>query len=251
MPYHMLGALLSDNTPQRFKFISFPRQKPPLKPMKYYHYLFAILILGAISCSKKDVDENKSAQATTQTQASTDAEPEPWPESKSDSDSNSTVEPNEPTEDPNNDSGKHSAVAKSLSQIMNRFADNLSTVRDAESAETAVAKFDEIAEEIEKIYNQMESLGLPTGQEAEAVKVIISNGEKEFSEKMSGISDFLLGDKEVGEIITPEITNFRERIEKITPLMEQWADNSSQSSEPREAPVNETPLEEAVEKIDE
>ena len=219
--------------------------------MKYYHYLFAILILGAISCSKKDVEENNSAQATTQTQASTDAEPEPWPESKSDSDSNSTVEPNEPTEDPNNDSGKHSAVAKSLSQIMNRFADNLSTVRDAESAETAVAKFDEIAEEIEKIYNQMESLGLPTGQEAEAVKVIISNGEKEFSEKMSGISDFLLGDKEVGEIITPEITNFRERIEKITPLMEQWADNSSQSSEPREAPVNEIPLEEAVEKIDE
>ena len=251
MPYHMLGALLSDNTPQRFKFISFPRQKPPLKPMKYYHYLFAILILGAISCSKKDVEENNSAQATTQTQASTDAEPEPWPESKSDSDSNSTVEPNEPTEDPNNDSGKHSAVAKSLSQIMNRFADNLSTVRDAESAETAVANFDEIAEEIEKIYNQMESLGLPTGQEAEAVKVIISNGEKEFSEKMSGISDFLLGDKEVGEIITPEITNFRERIEKITPLMEQWADNSSQSSEPREAPVNEIPLEEAVEKIDE
>ena len=247
----MLGALLSDNTPQRFKFISFPRQKPPLTLMKYYHYLFAILILGAISCSKKDVEENNSTQSSTQTQTSTDAEPEPWPESKSDSDSNSTVEPNEPTEDPNNDSGKHSAVAKSLSQIMNRFADNLSTVRDAESAETAVAKFDEIAEEIEKIYNQMESLGLPTGQEAEAVKVIISNGEKEFSEKMSGISDFLLGDKEVGEIITPEITNFRERIEKITPLMEQWADNSSQSSEPREAPVNEIPLEEAVEKINE
>ena len=243
----MLGALLSDNTPQRFKFISFPRQKPPLTLMKYYHYLFAILILGAISCSKKDVEENNSAQSTTQTQASTDAEPEP----KSDSDSNSTTKPNEPTEDENNDSGKHSEVAKSLSQVMNRFADTLSTVRDAESAETAVAKFDEIANDIEKIYNQMESLGLPTGQEAEAVKVIISNSEKEISEKMSGISDFLLGDKEVGEIITLGITNFRKRIEKITPLMEQWADNSSQSSKPGEAPVNEIPLEEAVEKIDE
>ena len=247
MPYHMLGALLSDNTPQRFKFISFPRQKPPLKPMKYYHYLFAILILGAISCSKKDVEENNSAQSTTQTQASTDAEPEP----KSENDSNSTTKPNEPTEDENNDSGKHSEVAKSLSQVMNRFADNLSTVRDVESAKTAVAKFDEIANDIEKIYNQMESLGLPTGQEAEAVKVIISNSEKEISEKMSGISDFLLGDKEVGEIITLGITNFRKRIEKITPLMEQWADNSSQSSKPGEAPVNEIPLEEAVEKIDE
>ena len=97
----------------------------------------------------------------------------------------------------------------------------------------------------------MESLGLPTGQEAEAVKVIISNSEKEITEKMSGISGFLLGDKEVGEIITLGITNFRKRIEKITPLMEQWADNSSQSSEPGEAPVNEIPLEEAVEKIDE
>ena len=243
----MLGALLSDNTPQRFKFISFPRQKPPLTLMKYYHYLFAILILGAISCSKKDVEENNSAQSTTQTQASTEAEPEP----KSDSDSTSTTEPNEPTEDENNDPGKHSEVAKSLSQVMNRFADTLSTVRDAESAKTAVAKFDEIADDIEKIYNQMESLGLPTGQEAEAVKVIISNSEKEISEKMSGISDFLLGDKEVGEIITLGITNFRKRIEKITPLMEQWADNSSQSSEPGEAPVNEIPLEEAVEKIDE
>ena len=127
----MLGALLPDNAPQRFKFISFPRQKPPLKPMKYYHYLFAILILGAISCSKKDVEENNSAQSTTQTQASTDTEAEP----KSDSDSNSTTEPNEPTEDENDDSGKHSEVAKSLSQVMNRFADTLSTVRDAESAE--------------------------------------------------------------------------------------------------------------------
>ena len=247
MPYHMLGALLSDNTPQRFKFISFPRQKPPLKPMKYYHYLFAILIFGAISCSKKDVEENNSAQSTTQTQASTETEPEP----KSDSDSTSTTEPNEPTEDENNDPGKHSEVAKSLSQVMNRFADNLSTVRDVDSAKTAVAKFDEIANEIEKIYNQMESLGLPTGQEAEAVKVIISNSEKEITEKMSGISGFLLGDKEVGEIITVGLTNFGKRMEKITPLMEQWSGIASQSSETGEAPVNEIPLEEEVEKIDE
>ena len=247
----MLGALLSDNTPQRFKFISFPRQKPPLTLMKYYHYLFAILILGAISCSKKDVEENNSTQSTTQTQTSTDAEPEPAPEPKSDSDSTSTTEPNEPTEDENNDSGKHSEVAKSLSQVMNLFADTLSTVRDAESAETAVAKFDEIANDIEKIYNQMESLGLPTGQEAEAVRVIISNSEEEISEKMSGISGFLLGDKEVGKIITLGLTKFGQRMEKITPLMEQWSDNASQSSEPVEAPVNEIPLEEAVEKIDE
>ena len=247
----MLSALLLDKLHKDLNSYLFRGKKPPSIQMKYYHYLFAILILGAISCSKKDVDENNSAQATTQTQASTDAEPELGPEPKSDSDSTSTTEPNEPTEDENNDSGKHSEVAKSLSQVMNRFADTLSTVRDAESAETAVAKFDEIANDIEKIYNQMESLGLPTGQEAEAVKVIISNSEKEITEKMSGISGFLLGDKEVGEIITVGLTNFGKRMEEITPLMEQWSGNTSQSSEPGEAPVNEIPLEEAVEKIDE
>ena len=68
---------------------------------------------------------------------------------------------------------------------------------------------------------------------------------------MSGISGFLLGDKEVGKIITLGLTKFGQRMEKITPLMEQWSDNASQSSEPVEAPVNEIPLEEAVEKIDE
>ena len=97
----------------------------------------------------------------------------------------------------------------------------------------------------------MESLGFPTGQEAEAVKVIISNSEKEITEKMSGISGFLLGDKEVGEIITVGLTNFGKRMEEITPLMEQWSGNTSQSSERGEAPVNEIPLEEEVEKIDE
>ena len=243
----MLGALLSDNTPQRFKFISFPRQKPPLTLMKYYHYLFAILILGAISCSKKDVEENNSAQSTTQTQASTDAEPEP----KSDSDSTSTTEPNEPTEDENNDSGKHSEVAKSLMAVMNSFIDNLSTVRDVESAETAVAKFEDMAASFETIANEMESLGLPSGQEAEAIRTLFSDTEKQIQEKMAGIMGFLLGDQEVGKIITPALEKFGQRMDKLSPLMEQWSGIASQSSEPGEAPVNEIPLEEAVEKIDE
>ena len=45
--------------------------------------------------------------------------------------------------------------------LMNSFIDNLSTVQDVESAKTAVAKFDEIALQFEKIANEMESLGLP------------------------------------------------------------------------------------------
>ena len=243
----MLGALLSDNTPQRFKFISFPRQKPPLTLMKYYHYLFAILILGAISCSKKDVEENNSAQSTTQTQASTDAAPEP----KSDSDSTSTTEPNEPTEDENNDPGKHTETAKSLMAVMNSFIDNLSTVRDVESAETAVSKFEDMAASFETIANEMESLGLPSGQEAEAIRTLFSDTEKQIQEKLAGIMGFLLGDEEVGKIITPALEKFGQRVDKLSPLMEQWSGIASQSSEPGEAPVNEIPLEEAVEKIDE
>ena len=243
----MLGALLSDNTPQRFKFISFPRQKPPLTLMKYYHYLFAILILGAISCSKKDVEENNSAQSTTQNQASTDAAPEP----KSDSDSTSTTEPNEPTEDENNDPDKHTETAKNLMLVMNSFIDNLSTVRDVESAETAVAKFEDMAASFETIANEMESLGLPSGQEAEAIRTLFSDTEKQIQEKMAGIMGFLLGDQEVGKIITPALEKFGQRMDKLSPLMEQWSGNASQSSEPGEPPVNEIPLEEAVEKIDE
>ena len=243
----MLGALLSDNTPQRFKFISFPRQKPPLTLMKYYHYLFAILILGAISCSKKDVEENNSAQSTTQTQASTETEPEP----KSDSDSTSTTEPNEPKENENNDPGKHTETAKNLMLVMNSFIDNLSTVRDVESAETAVAKFEDMAASFETIANEMESLGLPSGQEAEAIRTLFSDTEKQIQEKMAGIMGFLLGDQEVGKIITPALEKFGQRMDKLSPLMEQWSGNASQSSEPGEPPVNEIPLEEAVEKIDE
>ena len=221
--------------------------------MKYYHYLFAILILGAISCSKKDVEETNSSQSTTQTQASTDAKPEPKPEPepKSDSDSTSTTELNEPTEDENNDPGKHTETAKSLMVVMNSFIDNLSTVRDVESAKTAVAKFEVMAASFETIANEMESLGFPSGQEAEAIRTLFSDTEKQIQEKMAGIIGFLLGDQEVGKIITPALEKFGQRMDKLSPLMEQWSGNASQSSEPGEAPVNEIPLEEAVEKIDE
>ena len=243
----MLSALLLDKLHKDLNSYLFRGKKPPPIQMKYYHYLFAILILGAISCSKKDVEENNSSQSTTQTQAST----EPEPETKSDSDSNSTTEPNEPTEDENNEPGKHTETAKSLMAVMNSFIDNLSTVRDVESAETAVAKFEDMAASFETIANDMESLGLPSGQEAEAIRTLFSDTEKQIQEKMAGIMGFLLGDQEVGKIITPALEKFGQRMDKLSPLMEQWSGNASQSSEPGQAPVNEIPLEEAVEKIDE
>ena len=243
----MLGALLLDKLHKDLNSYLFRGKKPPPIQMKYYHYLFAILILGAISCSKKDVEENNSSQSTTQTQASTETETE----TKSDSDSNSTTEPNEPTEDENNEPGKHTETAKSLMAVMNSFIDNLSTVRDVESAETAVAKFEDMAASFETIANDMESLGLPSGQEAEAIRTLFSDTEKQIQEKMAGIMGFLLGDQEVGKIITPALEKFGQRMDKLSPLMEQWSGNVSQSSEPGQAPVNEIPLEEAVEKIDE
>ncbi len=243
----MLGALLLYKLHKDLNSYLFRGKKPPPIQMKYYHYLFAILILGAISCSKKDVEENNSSQSTTQTQASTETETE----TKSDSDSNSTTEPNEPTEDENNEPGKHTETAKSLMAVMNSFIDNLSTVRDVESAETAVAKFEDMAASFETIANDMESLGLPSGQEAEAIRTLFSDTEKQIQEKMAGIMGFLLGDQEVGKIITPALEKFGQRMDKLSPLMEQWSGNASQSSEPGQAPVNEIPLEEAVEKIDE
>ena len=243
----MLGALLLDKLHKDLNSYLFRGKKPPPIQMKYYHYLFAILILGAISCSKKDVEENNSSQSTTQTQASTETETE----TKSDSDSNSTTEPNEPTEDENNEPGKHTETAKSLMAVMNSFIDNLSTVRDVESAETAVAKFEDMAASFETIANDMESLGLPSGQEAEAIRTLFSDTEKQIQEKMAGIMGFLLGDQEVGKIITPALEKFGQRMDKLSPLMEQWSGNASQSSEPGQAPVNEIPLEEAVEKIEE
>ena len=247
----MLGALLLDKLHKDLNSYLFRGKKPPPIQMKYYHYLFAILILGAISCSKKDVEENNSSQSTTQTQASTYTETETETETKSNSDSTSTTEPNEPTEDENNDPGKHTETAKSLMAVMNSFIDNLSTVRDVESAETAVAKFEDMAASFETIANDMESLGLPSGQEAEAIRTLFSDTEKQIQEKMAGIMGFLLGDQEVGKIITPALEKFGQRMDKLSPLMEQWSGNASQSSEPGQAPVNEIPLEEAVEKIDE
>ena len=135
--------------------------------------------------------------------------------------------------------------------VMNSFIDNLSTVRDVESAETAVSKFEDMAASFETIANEMESLGLPSGQEAEAIRTLFSDTEKQIQEKLAGIMGFLLGDEEVGKIITPALEKFGQRVDKLSPLMEQWSGIASQSSEPGEAPVNEIPLEEAVEKIDE
>ena len=140
---------------------------------------------------------------------------------------------------------------ESLMLVMNSFIDNLSTVRDVESAETAVAKFEDMAASFETIANEMESLGLPSGQEAEAIRTLFSDTEKQIQEKLAGIMGFLLGDEEVGKIITPALEKFGQRVDKLSPLMEQWSGIASQSSEPGEAPVNEIPLEEAVEKIDE
>ena len=154
-------------------------------------------------------------------------------------------------EDENIDPGKHTEIAKNLMLVMNSFIDNLSTVRDVESAETAVSKFEDMAASFETIANEMESLGLPSGQEAEAIRTLFSDTEKQIQEKMAGIMGFLLGDQEVGKIITPALEKFGQRMDKLSPLMEQWSDNASQSSEPGEPPVNEIPLEEAVEKIDE
>ena len=103
--------------------------------------------------------------------------------------------------------------------LMNDFIDNLTTARDVESAKNAVAKFDEMAVNFEKIVKEMESLGLPDGQEAEAIKTLFSDTEKVIQEKMGGMIGILSGNQEIGKIITPALNTFGQRIDKLSPLM--------------------------------
>ena len=218
--------------------------------MKYYHYLLAFIILGAISCSKKDVEETISNELKSETPIVTNTDTKD--ESQTNSDSGANTETEAPAKEENNVSGEHSVVAKRLMDLMNDFIDNLTTAQDVESAKNAVAKFDEIAVNFEKIAKEMESLGLPDGQEAEAIKTLFSDTEKEIQEKMGGMMSILLGNQEVGKIITPALNTFGQRMDKLSPLMEQWSGNVSKSSDPEPAiPINEVPLEEAVEPIEE
>ena len=218
--------------------------------MKYHHYLLAFIILGVISCSKKDVEETISNETNSETPIVTNSETKN--ESQTNSDSGANTETEAPAKEVNDVSGEHSVVAKRLMDLMNDFIDNLTTAQDVESAKNAVAKFDEIAVNFEKIAKEMESLGLPDGQEAEAIKTLFSDTEKEIQEKMGGMMSILVGNQEVGKIITPALNTFGQRMDKLSPLMEKWAGNVSKSSDPEPAiPINEVPLEETVEPIEE
>ena len=218
--------------------------------MKYHHYLLAFIILGVISCSKKDVEETTSNETNSKTPIVTNSETKN--ESQTNSDGGANTETEAPAKEVNDVSGEHSVVAKRLMDLMNDFIDNLTTAQDVESAKNAVAKFDEIAVNFEKIAKEMESLGLPDGQEAEAIKTLFSETEKEIQEKMGGMMSILVGNQEVGKIITPALNTFGQRMDKLSPLMEKWAGNVSKSSDPEPAiPINEVPLEETVEPIEE
>ena len=218
--------------------------------MKYHHYLLAFIILGVISCSKKDVEETTSNETNSKTPIVTNSETKN--ESQTNSDSGANTETEAPAKEVNDVSGEHSVVAKRLMDLMNDFIDNLTTAQDVESAKNAVAKFDEIAVNFEKIAKEMESLGLPDGQEAEAIKTLFSDTEKEMQEKTGGMMSILVGNQEVGKIITPALNTFGQRMDKLSPLMEKWAGNVSKSSDPEPAiPINEVPLEETVEPIEE
>ena len=218
--------------------------------MKYHHYLLAFILLGVISCSKKDVEETTSNETNSETPIVTNSETKN--ESQTNSDSGANTETEAPAKEVNDVSGEHSVVAKRLMDLMNDFIDNLTTAQDVESAKIAVAKFDEIAINFEKIAKEMDSLGLPDGQEAEAIKTLFSDTEKEIQEKMGGMMSILLGNQEVGKIITPALNTFGQRMDKLSPLMEKWAGNVSKSSDPEPAiPINEVPLEETVEPIEE
>ena len=195
--------------------------------MKKYSYILAILILAAIGCSKQEPEEPKPAQPTVEAKSDINETPSTEPEPDSEPVSEITNVPEEETIE----LGKHAEAAKGLMKLMNGFIDNLSLVRDKESAEAAVTKFDGMADSFEKIAAEMKALGAPTGPEAEAVKTLFEQTEKEIQDKMSGIMGFLLGDEEVGKIITPALQKFGERMSNLDPLMEEWSGKKSQASD--------------------
>ena len=142
---------------------------------------------------KKGCRETTANETNSETPIVTNTETKD--ESQTNSDSSANTETEAPAKEVNDVSGEHSVVAKRLMDLMNDFIDNLTTAQDVESAKNAVAKFDEIAVNFEKIAKEMESLGLPDGQEAEAIKTLFSDTEKEIQEKMGGMMSILLAIK--------------------------------------------------------
>ena len=114
---------------------------------------------------------------------------------------------------------------------MSSFADTVSTIRDKESAEAAAAKFDKIATDFEALASKMEKIGVPTGKQIEEFSALFSKTEKELQEKMQPVLGFLLGDEEVGEVLSPAFQSFGERMEKLNPIIEKWGANGGESED--------------------
>ena len=112
--------------------------------------------------------------------------------------------------------------------MMSSFADTVSTIRDKESAEAAAAKFDKIATDFETLASKMEKVGAPTGNQIEEFSALFSKTEEELKEKMQPVLGFLLGDEEVGGILSPAFQSFGERMEKLNPIIEKWGANGGE-----------------------
>ena len=185
--------------------------------MKRYSILFLIFAFacGVISCSENESDTTTPNEETNgSTEVTKEPQPEPEPEEES------------------AESKTRKELATNLMSMMSSFADTVSTIRDKESAESAVTKFDEIATEFEALASKMEKVGAPTGKQIKEFSALFSKTEEELQEKMQPVLGFLLGDEEVGKILSPAFQSFGERMEKLNPIIEKWGANGGESDEP-------------------
>ena len=181
--------------------------------MKKYSILFLIFafVCGAISCGKKEADSTTpNEEPKGSSELTKQPEPEPEPEATS------------------AELKARKEVATNLMSMMSSFADTVSTIRDKESAEAAAAKFDQIATDFEALASKMEKVGAPTGKQIEEFSALFSKTEEELQEKMQPVLGFLLGDEEVGVILSPAFQSFGERMEKLNPIIEKWGANGGE-----------------------
>ncbi len=96
---------------------------------------------------------------------------------------------------------------------MNELTIAIESAKDKESAEKAVARIDEIADEIKSIAERMEALGEPSEDEVKAVKEKWEAAEKENNEKMTAAMKTLISNREVAEILGKGMMEFGKKLE--------------------------------------
>ena len=95
------------------------------------------------------------------------------------------------------------ACAEELIRILGEVTETLESAKDASSAQTAAARFDQLTDETEKLMERMEELGPPTGDTKLIVATRVSSFQKEIDARMEAALRAARENPEVAEHIVP------------------------------------------------